>query len=125
MLDLLVEHRAGFPLGMKLLSGHTSDANDFGDVVPATLTEAQRALESAAPAVMSPLRAGYRCQVLASTCGGVAQRWLLIYPAHRPAIPRRIGRSTSSGSNGVPTKSKCAKNSAAPRLPVKPRPSTP
>jgi transposase len=33
MLDLLVEHQAGIPLLMKPLSGNTSDASDFGQVV--------------------------------------------------------------------------------------------
>jgi hypothetical protein len=35
MLDLIVEHQAGIPLLMQPLSGNTSDANDFGDVVTA------------------------------------------------------------------------------------------
>jgi transposase len=33
MLDLIVEHQAGNPLLMKPLSGNTSDASDFGQVV--------------------------------------------------------------------------------------------
>lgn len=131
MLDLLVEHQAGIPLLMKPLSGNTSDASDFGQVVtehiaqlhttygtsylvadsalyseenlqklahtgsrwitrvPATLTEAQHALVQAIPATMIPLRAGYRYQALASTYGGVAQRWLLIYSEHRRPQARR------------------------------------
>jgi transposase len=135
MLDLLVEHQAGIPLLMKPLSGNTSDANDFGDVVtahiaqlhttygtsylvadsalyseenlqklahtgsrwitrvPATLAEAQHALAQATPATMIPLREGYRYQVLASTYGGVAQRWLLIYSEHRrPQAQRAVDK---------------------------------
>jgi transposase len=46
--------------------------------VPATLTEAQHALEQATPEAMLPLNAGYRDHVRASTYGGVAQRWVLI-----------------------------------------------
>jgi transposase len=135
MLDLLVEHQAGIPLLMKPLSGHTSDAHDFGDVVtahiaqlhttygtsylvadsalysaenlaklahtgsrwitrvPATLTEAQQALGQATPATMTPLRAGYRYQALASSYGGVAQRWLLMYSEHRrPQAQRTVDK---------------------------------
>jgi transposase len=135
MLDLLVEHQAGIPLLMKPLSGNTSDAHDFGEVVPAhiaqlhtaygtnylvadsalyreenlaklahtgsrwitrvpaTLSEAQQALAQAAPAAMTPLRAGYRDQALASTSGGVAQRWLLIYSEHRrPQAQRAVDK---------------------------------
>jgi transposase len=135
MLDLLVEHQAGIPLLMKPLSGHTSDAHDFGDVVtahmaqrqttdgtsdlgadsalyseetlaklahtgsrwltrvPATLTEAPHALVQATPATMIPLRASYRDQVLASTAGGVAQRWLLSYSEHRrPQAQRTVDK---------------------------------
>ena len=46
--------------------------------VPATLSEAQAALVQAAPQTMFPLVEGYRSQELASTYGGVAQRWVLI-----------------------------------------------
>jgi transposase len=130
-LDLLVEHQAGIPLLMKPLSGNTSDASDFGQVVtehlaqlhttsgtsdlvaesaldseenlqklahpgrrwitrvPATLTEAPHALVQAIPATLIPRRAGYRDQALASTSGGVAQRWLLIYSEHRRPQARR------------------------------------
>ena len=135
MLDLMVEHQAGIPLLMQPLSGNTSDATDFGDVVtahiaqlhttygtsylvadsalysegnlqklahtgsrwitrvPATLTEAQNTLVQATPATMIPLRAGYRYQALASTYGGVAQRWLLIYSEHRrPQAQRTVDK---------------------------------
>jgi transposase len=61
--------------------------------VPATLTEAQHALGQATPATMIPLRAGYRDQALASTYGGVAQRWLLIYSEHRrPQAQRTVDK---------------------------------
>jgi transposase len=40
---------------------------------------------------MIPLRAGYRYQALASTSGGVAPRWLLIYSEHRrPQAQRTV-----------------------------------
>lgn len=32
MLELIVEHQAGIPVLMQALSGHSSDAQDFGDV---------------------------------------------------------------------------------------------
>jgi transposase len=41
MLDLLVEHQAGIPLLMHPLSGKTSDATDFGDVVTAHIAPLQ------------------------------------------------------------------------------------
>jgi hypothetical protein len=42
------------------------------------LTEAQTALAQATPETMTPLMEGYCERVLASTSGGVAQRWVLI-----------------------------------------------
>jgi transposase len=131
MLDLIVEHQAGIPVLMKPLSGNTSDARDFEQIitehlrqlhitygttylvadsalynadnlqkladtgskwitrVPATVTEAQNVLAQATPAAMEPLRDGYRAQVLASTYGGVAQRWVLIYSEHRRSQAQR------------------------------------
>ena len=61
--------------------------------VPATLTEAQNALEQATPETMVPLIEGYRYPGLASTYGGVAQRWLLIYSEHRrPQAQRTVDK---------------------------------
>ena len=57
--------------------------------VPATLGEAQAALAQAAPAPMPLLTEGYRYQVLPSTYGGVAQRWLLLASEHRYAQAQR------------------------------------
>jgi transposase len=51
--------------------------------VPATLIEAQHALEHATPDAMLPLKAGYRYHIRASTSGGVAQRWVVIHSEHR------------------------------------------
>lgn len=51
--------------------------------VPATLHEAQTALAQAEPQMMTPLAEGYRYQLLSSTYGGVAQRWMLIYSEQR------------------------------------------
>jgi transposase len=59
--------------------------------VPATLSEAQEALADADPEAMEPLLAGYRAQIRASTYGGVAQRWVLIYSEHRrPQAQRTV-----------------------------------
>jgi len=61
--------------------------------VPATLTEAHRALEQALPEAMLPLMEGYRYQVRASTYGGVAQRWMLISSEHRrPQAQRTVDK---------------------------------
>ena len=131
MLDLIVEHQAGIPILMQPLSGNSSDAHDFGELVrahidklhmtygvpylvadsalysadnlaklsqtqlkwitrvPATLHEAQTALEQANPQTMIPLSKGYRAQLLRSTYGGVAQRWALIYSALRQPQAQR------------------------------------
>jgi transposase len=51
--------------------------------VPATLTEAQEVLAQAQPATMPALAEGYRYAVVASSYGGVAQRWVLIYSEQR------------------------------------------
>jgi len=51
--------------------------------VPATITEAQDALAQADPETMEPLGEDYRSHLLASTYGGVAQRWMLCSSAHR------------------------------------------
>jgi transposase len=59
--------------------------------VPATLTEVQAALAHAIPETMEPLAESYRDHMLASTYGGVAQRWMLVYSApRRPQAQRRI-----------------------------------
>jgi transposase len=57
--------------------------------VPATLSEAQAALADADPETMAPLMEGYRDHSLASTYGGVAQRWALIYAEPRRPQARR------------------------------------
>src|SRR5918992_5592388 len=119
MLELMVEHQAGIPILMKPLSGNSSDAQSFGELVrvymnqlqttygmtylvadsalyseanlqklaqthmkwitrvPATVSAAQAALAQANPQILASLKAGYRCQMLHSTYGRVAQRWAL------------------------------------------------
>jgi transposase len=131
MLELMVEHQAGIPILMKPLSGNSSDAHSFGELVrthidqlhttygltylvadsalyrednlaklsqtqmkwltrvPATVSEAQAALEQVNPQTMLPLSEGYRCQMLHSTYGSVAQRWALIYSEPRQPQAQR------------------------------------
>jgi transposase len=61
--------------------------------VPATLTEAQEVLAQAQPATMASLREGYRYAVVASSYGGVAQRWVLIYSEQRqPQAQRTVDK---------------------------------
>ena len=61
--------------------------------VPATLTEVQDALAHAIPETMEPLAESYRYHMLASTYGGVSQRWMLVYSAHRrPQAQRSVDK---------------------------------
>ena len=61
--------------------------------VPATLTAAQAALAEAHPETMEPRLEGYRSHVLASTYGGVAQRWVLISSEPRqPQAQRTVDK---------------------------------
>ncbi len=57
--------------------------------VPATLSDAQAALDHADLQAMQPLIEGYRYQALTSTYGGVEPRWLLIASAPRQPRARR------------------------------------
>ena len=57
--------------------------------VPATLTEAQEGLAQAQPETMTVLPDGYRYAVVASSYGGVAQRWVLFYSEHRQPQAQR------------------------------------
>jgi transposase len=131
MLELIVEHQAGIPMLMQPLSGNSSDAQEFGQMirehiaqlhitygttylvadsalyseanlqklaqtpmqwitrVPVTLREARAAIVQADPQTMLPLAEGYRYQELASTYGGVEQRWVLIHSEHRQSQAQR------------------------------------
>jgi len=61
--------------------------------VPATLTAAQEVLAQAQPATMPSLVEGYRYAVVASSYGGVAQRWVLIYSEQRqPQAQRTVDK---------------------------------
>jgi len=56
---------------------------------PATLTEAQEVLAQAQPETMASLPDGYRYAVVASSYGGVAQRWVLFYSEQRQPQAQR------------------------------------
>ena len=61
--------------------------------VPATLTEAQEVLAQVQPETMPSLAEGYRYAVVASSYGGVAQRWVLIYSEKRqPQAQRTVDK---------------------------------
>ena len=90
--------------------------------VPATLTEAQTALEHAIPETMLPLRDGYRDQAHTVTYGSVPQRWVLIYSEHRRPQAQRHGRSNTGSSRARP-KARRFSSCATRPLPVKPMPS--
>jgi transposase len=53
------------------------------------LTEAQEVLAQAQPETMPSLAEGYRYAVVASSYGGVAQRWVLIYSEQRQPQAQR------------------------------------
>jgi len=57
--------------------------------VPATISAAQAALHRIDPQALAPLTDGYRYHEVASTYGGVAQRWVLIYSEPRQAQAQR------------------------------------
>ena len=166
MLDLIVEHQAGIPLLMKPLSGNSSDAQDFGQVVtehiqqlqttygttylvadsalysaenlqkladtgshvdhpcPGHLDRSARGAGPGHPDTMEPLGEGYRYHVLASTYGGVAQRWMLVYSAHRrPQAQRTVDKHWLTAERG--RSQGLSASSAARPLPVPPMPSRP
>jgi transposase len=72
MLDLLVEHQAGIPLLMKPLSGNTSDANDFGDVVTAHIAQLHTTYGTSYLVADSALYSAENLQKLAH----IGSRWI-------------------------------------------------
>jgi transposase len=59
--------------------------------VPATLRAAHQVLAQADPQTMAPLTEGDRSHGVPSRDGGIAQRWLLVYSAHRHVQAQRPG----------------------------------
>jgi transposase len=77
MLDLIVEHQAGIPLLMKPLSGNTSDASDFGQVVSSHIAQLHTAYGTTYLVADSALYSAENLQKLAHT----GSLWITRVPA--------------------------------------------
>jgi transposase len=77
MLELIVEHQAGIPLLMKPLSGNSSDAHDFGEVVCAHVNQLQTTYGTPYLVADSALYSADNLQKLAQT----RMRWITRVPA--------------------------------------------
>jgi transposase len=77
MLELIVEHQAGIPLLMKPLSGNSSDAHDFGDVVGTHVQQLHTAYGMTYLVADSALYSANNLQKLAQT----QMRWITRVPA--------------------------------------------
>jgi transposase len=77
MLDLMVEHQAGIPLLMQPLSGNTSDASDFGQVVSQHLQHLHLTYGTTYLVADSALYSEENLQKLADT----GSKWITRVPA--------------------------------------------
>jgi transposase len=77
MLALIVEHQAGMPLLLQALSGNSSDAHDFGDVVGTHVQQLQTAYGMTDLVADSALYRANNLQKLAQT----QMRWITRIPA--------------------------------------------
>jgi transposase len=77
MLDLMVEHQAGIPLLMQPLSGNTSDASDFGQVVSQHLQQLHLTYGTTYLVADSALYSEENLQKLADT----GSKWITRVPA--------------------------------------------
>jgi transposase len=77
MLDLMVEHQAGIPILMKPLSGNSSDAQDFGEVIHAHVQQLQPPYGLTYLVADSALYSAANLQKLAHT----ALKWITRVPA--------------------------------------------
>jgi transposase len=77
MLELIVEHQAGIPLRMKPLSGNTSDAHDFGQVVTEHIRQLQTTYGTTYLVADSALYSVENLQQLADT----GTTWITRVPA--------------------------------------------
>jgi transposase len=77
MLDLIVEHQAGIPLLMKPLSGNTSDASDFGQVVSSHIAQLHTSYGTTYLVADSALYSAENLQKLAHT----GSLWITRVPA--------------------------------------------
>ena len=77
MLDLIVEHQAGIPVLMKPLSGNSSDAQDFGQLIADHVAQLQSTYGSTFLVADSALYSAENLQKLAET----HTKWITRVPA--------------------------------------------
>jgi transposase len=77
MLDLIVEHQAGIPVLMKPLSGNSSDAQDFGQIVSTHISQLQTTYGVTCLVADSALYSEENLQKLAET----HMKWITRVPA--------------------------------------------
>jgi transposase len=77
MLDLVVEHQAGIPVLMKPLSGNSSDAHDFGQIITDHMTQLQLTYGTTYLVADSALYSAENLQKLAET----RLKWITRVPA--------------------------------------------
>jgi transposase len=77
MLDLIVEHQAGIPVLMKPLSGNSSDAQDFGQIIADHVTQLQITYGPTFLVADSALYSAENLQKLAET----RTKWITRVPA--------------------------------------------
>jgi transposase len=77
MLDWIVEHQAGIPVLMKPLSGNSSDAQDFGQIITDHLTQWQITYGTTCLVADSALYSAENLQKLAAT----RTKWITRVPA--------------------------------------------
>jgi transposase len=77
MLDLIVEHQAGIPVLMKPLSGNSSDAHDFGQIITDHLAQLQITYGTTFLVADSALYSAENLQKLAET----HTKWITRVPA--------------------------------------------
>jgi transposase len=76
-LDLIVEHQAGIPVLMKPLSGNSSDAHDFGEIIKDPIAQLQLTYGTLFLVAASALSSAENLQKLAET----RTKWITRVPA--------------------------------------------
>ncbi len=89
MLDLMVEHQAGIPLLMQPLSGNTSDASDFGQVVSQHLQQLHLTYGTTYLVADSALYSEEHLQKLADT----GSKWITRVPATLTAAQAALAQA--------------------------------
>jgi transposase len=90
MLELIVEHRAGIPVLMKPLSGNSSDAKDFGEVISAHIDQLQTTYGTTYLVADSALYSADNLQKLAAT----RLKWLSRVPATLQEAQAALAQAT-------------------------------